>query len=275
MRTRILAFALVGAVPAFSLAVFPDNGPDTHFTSVGTYAGASAVAIDPFWVLTARHIDGGNFSTPELGTFNVLEDHASPDSDLRLLKVDHAISNYTRISTLDMTNQEVSLVGFGGTGVTSANGWTITGNDGHRHSAVNMVEGMDQISFDPSGNPNWSAWFYELDKPGAGNGLYGSNGWIPGEGGIFAGDSGGGWFNTLGGVDYLVATNSAIDDALPGGTLTDYFQRGYGTRLNDPLNVSWITSFVPNAFVTPVPEPASMAALGLGALALVRRRRRK
>lgn len=274
MRVRILALASLASLSAFSLAVFPDNGPDTHFVSVGKYAGASAVAIDPFWVLTARHVDGGNFTIPELGTFNVIEDHASPDSDIRLLRVDSPIANYTRILDMGMTDRKVSLVGFGGTGVPSANGWTITGTDGNRHSAVNMVEGIENISFDASGTPNWDAWYYELDKPGAGNGNYGNNGYIAGEGGIYAGDSGGGWFFNLGGNDYLVGINSAIDDAPPGGTLTDYFQRGYATQLNTAANLTWIRSFVPNA-VAPVPEPASMAVLGLGALALIRKRRKQ
>ena len=79
MRVRILALASLASLSAFSLAVFPNNGPDTHFLSVGQYAGASAVAIDPFWVLTARHIDGGTFTTPELGSFTVLEDHDGED----------------------------------------------------------------------------------------------------------------------------------------------------------------------------------------------------
>jgi hypothetical protein len=274
MRVRLLALASLASLSAFTLAVFPNNGPDIHFLSVGQYAGASAVAIDPFWVLTARHIDGGNFTTPELGSFTVLEDHASPDADIRLLRVDRAISSYTRILDMGMTDRMVSLVGFGGTGVPSANGWTITGTDGFRHSAVNMVEGIENISFDPSGIPNWDTWYYELDKPGAGNGLYGNNGYILGEGGIYVGDSGGGWFHNLGGNDYLVGINSAIDDALPGGTLTDYFQRGYATQLNNPVYLNWIKSFVPNA-VAAVPEPASMAVLGLGALALIRKRRKQ
>lgn len=274
MRLRYLAFALAGTVPAMSLAVFPNLGPDTHFTSVGMFGGASAVAIDPFWVLTVAHVNGSTFSTPELGNFTVVENHLAPGGvDLRLLKVDHAITNYTRILDMDMTNQRVSIVGFGATGDPSANGWTITGNDGLRHSALNMVEGVETIWFDQSGFPNWTTWYYELDKQGSGAGVYGANGWIPDEGGMFSGDSGGGWFTNFNGTDYLVATNDAIDDALPGGTLTDYFQRGYGVQLNNPLYSSWIQSFAPDAIV-PVPEPATIAALGLGALALVRRRRK-
>lgn len=273
MRTRVLAFAIATAIPAFSLAIFPNNGADTHFTSVGTFGGASAVAIDPFWVLTARHVDGGVFSTPELGSFNVVEDYASPDADIRLVKVDHAIANYTRILDMNMTDRQVSLVGFGGTGDPSANGWTITGTDGNRHAAANMVEGIESISFDPSGNPSFTTWYYELDKIGAGAGLYGANGAIANEGGLYFGDSGGGWFHNLGGNDYLVGINSAIDDLLPGGTYTDYFQRGYGVQLNNPLYLNWIKSLVPNA-VTPVPEPATLAALSLGALALLRKRRK-
>lgn len=274
MRLRYLAFAVAGVIPAMSLAVFPNLGVDARYKSVGKFGGASAVAIDPFWVVTAAHVNGSTFVSPELGSFNVVENHVLSGVDLRIVKLDRAMTNYTRILDMDMTNKQVAIVGFGGTGTTSANGWSLTGTDGNRHAAQNMVEGIETISFDNSGVPNWTTWYYELDKQGSGAGMYGANGWITGEGGMAPGDSGGGWFTNYNGNDYLVATNDAIDGAPPGGTSYDYFQRGYAIQLNNPLYSSWIQSFAPNAIV-PVPEPGTMAVLGLGALAMLRRRRRK
>lgn len=229
---------------------------------VGQFGGASAVAIDPFWILTAAHVDGTQFVMPGIGTFNVVQDVTHPFADLRLLRVDQPMPFYSRIDMSDEVGGTVTLAGYGLTGTprVDGTGFDVSSSDGFRHIAQNKIDYTMMINFQEGQTP-WDTYVYTLDAPTSGNA-------VAGEGGISFGDSGGGWFAFRNGAWKLVATNDAIDYA-PG--TTDFYTwgaLGYGIR--DVEYADWIGSFVPGA----VPEPASIAILGVGAVALLRRRKR-
>src|SRR4051812_3905589 len=99
--SKRLVALLAALAPAAAFAVYPNTGPDAIFNMVGQFGGASAVAIDPFWVLTAAHVDGGQFVLPGIGTYNVVQDVTHPFADLRLLRVDQAMPVYSRIDMSD------------------------------------------------------------------------------------------------------------------------------------------------------------------------------
>jgi len=229
--------------PAAALAVYPNNGPDPTFTMVGQFGGASAVAIDPYWVLTAAHVDGSQFVLPGIGTYNVVQDITHPFADLRLLQVDQPMPVYARLDMQDDVGATVD----------------VTGADGNRHAANNKIDYTEMISFNAGQTP-WDTYVYTLDAPDSPNA-------VAGEGGISFGDSGGGWFRQQGSQWLLVATNDAIDYAPGTSDFYTWGATGYGVR--DYEYSDWIGSYVPDA----VPEPVSMLVLVGGLLGLIARRR--
>lgn len=229
---------------------------------------ASAVAIDPFWILTARHIDG-NAIRIDGKVYNAAsgQDFIDPDSDLRLIKVTSAIASYVPLARTDAVGKVARLIGYGGTGTgITGNAYNVGGPDGARHRARNVLDATEGISFDAGQTP-WNAYRYDLDDPNQAG-----NGYVNGEGGVWFGDSGGAWVvDGASGGDELVAISSAVyNPAFPdGGHENEFGSFGYGTRVLD--RTSFIAQHVPGA----VPEPATMTAFGFGAIALIRRRPRK
>lgn len=269
MRRSILVLALVAVSVSPVFAIFGNPSfVDTTYTSVGLMEGSvSCVAIDPHWILTARHVDGANFVINGNNYTAVGgQDFADPNSDLRVIKVNEAIpvGDIAILGFGDWTGQTATLTGYGGTGSgITGNAYNVGGGDGLRHRAVNVIDTTEEISFDVNQTP-WLAWRYDLDDPAGSN-----NGYINGEGGLWFGDSGGGWFVSTANGPRLIAINSAIfNPAFPnGGHENEFGSFGYGTDLTS--NAAFIAEHVPGA----VPEPASMAALGIGILAMLRRRR--
>jgi hypothetical protein len=274
----VLAFAAVSVSQTWAIFGNPSQ-VDTVYNSVGLLGnldgsnnfvsgGVSCVAIDPHWILTARHVDGGamlvhgNVYTAVAG-----QDFADPNSDLRLIQVNQTVPT-ADIAKLGLdasyVGQTTTLVGYGGTGTgITGNAYNVGGADGQRHSAVNVLDGTELIQFDVTQVP-WLAYKYTLSDPN------GTGDYIPGEGGIWFGDSGGAWFVSTPGGPKLIATSSAIDNPnFPnGGHENEFGGEGFGTSLTP--NVAFIALHVPGA----VPEPASMLILGGGIAALLRRRKR-
>jgi hypothetical protein len=270
MRRSLGVLALVAVSVTQVFAVFGNPSfIDSTYNSVGLMEGSvSCVAIDPHWILTARHVDGSNFVIHGNSYTAVAgQDFADPNSDLRVIRVNETIpvGDIALLGFGNWTGQTATLVGYGGTGSgITGNAYNVGGGDGLRHRAVNVLDGTELIQFDAGQTP-WQAYFYDLDDP-AGTG----NGYIAGEGGVWFGDSGGGWFVDTVNGPRLVAISSAIfNPAFPnGGHENEFGSLGYGTDLTS--NSAFIAEHVPGA----VPEPASMAVLGLGALALLRRRKK-
>ncbi|HTQ11859.1 MAG TPA: hypothetical protein VMI31_17485 [Fimbriimonadaceae bacterium] len=260
LHARKCALQLVFAVfPAAALAVYPNNGPDTTFSMVGQFGGASGVAIDPYWVLTAAHVDGSLFVLPGIGTYNVVQDVRNPTADLRLLEVDQPMPVYSRLDLQNDVGATVAFAGFGLTGLPrdDGTGFDMTGADGNRHTANNRIDYSLFIA-----ETNSDGYWFTLDAPGTANA-------VAGEGGISFGDSGGGWFRQQGGSWLLVATNDTIDYA-PG--TTDFYTWGAtGAGVLDASYADWIGGYVPAA----VPEPLSIVVISGGLLSLLARRRRR
>jgi hypothetical protein len=267
-----LAFTLS---PLTALAVFgnPSYVDTTRYRSVGELGSmaadgsfsstASAVAIDPFWILTARHVDGDSFRVNGQ-VYHAVEDVADTDSDLRLIRLDRALDDYTKLAQFDALSRQVTLVGFGGTGSgVNGTGYNVGLSDGLRHTAVNVVDGVESLSFSEDQMP-WPAYYYDLDDPNGGDG------YVVGEGGLWAGDSGGGWFvDTVDGPQLVAISSAVFNPAYEDGSHANEFgSYGFGTRLSDRM--AFIGQHVPGA----VPEPATFAMVGLGFLAMLRRRRR-
>jgi hypothetical protein len=264
---------------------------DSGWQYQGLWSFYQGTPIAPNYFITAKHVGGsvGNVFTYNGQAYTTTASYASPGSDLTIWKVSAAFDTYAPLYTLsNEVSKTMTVYGRGtarGSAVTvggQTKGWTWGTFDHARSWGSNKVDAITNggaglgsllsFKFDASGD------YYEgsLSLGDSGGGVfikdgstwklaginYGTDGYYS-----YTGQTGTGFSAAIfdqGGL-YVGANSSWTykpDQAanLPGGS--------YATRISS--NMSWIRSIIGTP--APVPEPASMAILILGAMVLFRRR---
>jgi hypothetical protein len=281
MNSKFLFAIPLCAVSSSAFAVYGHNQLDASvFNWVGGVGGGgSGTVISPHFVLTAKHVGGTSFFLNG-DTFNAVQRIDHPTADISLLRFTDTFDNYSLPWFDDAMGQVLTFVGFGGTATERADwtGYNEAGGGGARRAATNRIEAQEDVAYFEGGpttrsliadldfyNPNTPAPF-QVDRLGGG-------GAVDNEGGIFFGDSGGGSLINVGGQWRIAGVNIWIGDGeAPFDTSNnDYLDYGdyFGTA-SVSFYRDWIVANAPET----VPEPATIAALGLGALALLKRRRK-
>ena len=218
-----------------------------EWLSGGTTGLASGTLISDEWVLTAGHVvddpDATNLEfTVGNEVYSAVEYIIHPNwtgdvslaGDLALVRLDRAVESVTAANLYtgtDEVGETTTVVGFGMTG-TGLTGYYLSAGD--KRAGNNLIGGLgDVIGYSSSSlmcdfdypNPNATGKAISLDL----------------EYMAAPGDSGGGWFIEVDGVDYLVGVTSF--GYAPDGIIdSDYGDIMGATRVGDYLD--WITSIV-------------------------------
>jgi hypothetical protein len=238
----------------------------------------SATIIGPNWILTAAHMGApGSSGTLTIGgnNYSITTLLVHPNYDSTTLAFDFAVAQLTSTVSnvtpsayyngggkLGRTGTSVGFGGFG-TGLTGA-----TQAGGTKRAFTNVIEMSDGTYLDcdfdnPAGTANMMNQFAPSSPTPTAL-----------EGNVAPGDSGGGLFMDFGFGQWLSGVTSYVwwdggDSTFPDGA--PYGRYGQGSGWADiSLGAAWIQQ---TTGIAPVPEPASIAAVGLGVLALLRRRR--
>ncbi len=272
MKRLAIALALLAPLAAHAVVATTSRTAPAPaavaWSGVGRMNGGSAVAVGAHLVLTAGHVGAGDFILGGVA-YHALSSEAAPRVkgsavDLTLVTVAETLPTWYTVAASIKTGATVTMVGYGGTGVVNATGkaYTLTGA-GVGHAGTNGISSKETTS---GRGPTMRAM---LDKAG--------------EAVLAPGDSGGGWFSggLLVGISDFVFTKDRRK-ADYGFAKKAYFGSGAIDLTNGTLR-GWLAGEIaadadpaPPVRATTqlqaVPEPAPLAALGLGLLALRRRR---
>ncbi|MCE5303544.1 MAG: trypsin-like serine protease [Planctomycetaceae bacterium] len=279
------SYTALGSSYSSSVGYIYETVGSTTYIGSGTVISATSSGV---WVLTAAHvvddssaslsftINGSKYSASSYYWYSSVDNSnctSSSVGDLGLVFISTAISGVTAAtlytgSTSDLVGQTATFVGYGNTG---------TGSTGSQSKTYGMLRAVQNVldctaSTYDSGFSD-SVLLSDFDSAnfrGSDNTLYGvgsSATPLSLEGLIAGGDSGGGVFVTIDGVEYLVGVNSyclAIDDR---NANSDYGDMSGCVSICDYIN--WIEETTGLSFTTAsVPEGSTLSLLMAACLTL-------
>jgi hypothetical protein len=263
VKSSVMSACLaVGLSAGSALAIIPaDRSPNTVapaamnvYDNVGRIGAGSGVYIGNGYVLTATHVTGSTIDLAgashgisKVKTFVRKSNNYASDVSLYRLSEPASVSHLPAIALATSTptrGSDVLMVGTGDTGNgTRAKSWatsSIASNNFDTLVSGRHVEGMKLVY-----------------NAGADNGQ------------AAAGDSGGAVFSLVDGRYVLTGLMHALYDGNYDDDFTDF---GDGTIASDLSKYAGqLAEFNINGNSQPIPEPASVVLLGLGALILRRR----
>lgn len=317
MFHRVIGLSLLISATSWASTIRTDRsdslylnlGNSAAYQSVGQILGAdasssfaaSAVLLNSNWALTAAHVTSGatslNFTVG--GSSHAASSwitnpnwtgNLNAGYDLGLIYFANGISNVaaaTRYTGSAEKGKVATYVGYGTTG-TGATGWQPISSFSQlqKRGVQNTVDVIYNTRILESDFDNPTAKYQKRDN------VMGSGAPLNLEGLIAPGDSGGGVFMNISGIDYLVGINS-FGASKDGKTNSDYGD--YSGAIRVSVFNSWIDSVISgfssgstlayspqggaydldSAFgASPVPSPAagSLGMILFGMLALARRR---
>lgn len=231
MKKRILYLVAFFLLPFAGQAIITANNTIAetnpfaltgfNWDYVYNYRGCSAVAVDPYWIITAAHVGGGSNLTINSTTYFQQETVYHPTADLALIRFDKALPGYYgRYSGSVYVGDDVLMVGYGNTGTVSATTFTDSGKGkGIKRWGSNEIDDMAWVN---GVTLSYVATF--------------TNGATLYEAGVGDKDSGGGSFINDNGTWKLVGVNFARGPSSP--YTTDYM-------VAVPAYESWIAQTVP------------------------------
>jgi hypothetical protein len=278
-------------------SLYPSVGQILGADATSSFA-ASAVLVSQDWALTAAHVTSGATSL----SFNIggnsyagsgwvtnpnWTGSLSNGYDLGLIHLNSPITNVApalRYTGSSESGQTATYVGYGTTG-TGLTGWQNVSSFSQlqKRGEQNVIDYMPNARILESDFDNPVSKYQKRDSS------MGSRTPLDLEGLIAPGDSGGGVFINVGGVNYLAGINSFLS-AWDGKVNADYgdisgairvsaFNSWIDSVINGPVPTNLATSLVAGANAveltnSAVPEPATSVLLLVCALAgLIRRRR--
>ncbi|UCC22018.1 MAG: PEP-CTERM sorting domain-containing protein [Planctomycetota bacterium] len=269
----VAIFLLLTPAPCFAIVVHIDQTPadKPHDNVLGRWGtNASCVMISGNEVLTTRHQGGGVGTTVQIGGVDYLVDEVTNIglADLRIAVLTTtegdpiSLTNYVSLySTTNETNKTGILAGFGmGRGATLYTGgdpygyeWSGSDNTTQRWGA-NKVNGTSTVE------DTYTSDVIYGDFDGIDEGDY-----VTYEAAPATWDSGGGWFIDIANEWYVAGIIRAVEHS--GET---WYRNSADPDILDPdtFDAVRISSYYDDivAAMQPVPEPATVCLLGLGAL---------
>lgn len=280
MKLRVAIAIQLGVLATSSHAIYGHNQLDA---SVFDWVGNSGTVISPHFVVTARHI-GANGITLNGTTYSAVERYDHPTADIALLRFDTPFAKYSLPYFEDVLGQVATFVGFGITATertTGEHAWTgydTAAGGGVRRAVTNRIEfiGDGDVGGAPTNLLIADLDYYDPRTPVDQQvDTIGGGGSVANEGGILGGDSGSATLLQVNGEWRSIGVNIGVDSFngpnLSGSEYSDYGDVFAATNL--AAYKDWILNIAPEA--NPVPEPATIAALGLGSLIITRRKRSK
>ncbi len=241
----------LGAISAGGYARIVPGIETTEFPWVGKFYAVggsitSAVAIDPYWIITARHASffgdtEGRFQPDGLPVFSSVQIVRHPTDDLALVRLSQPLPGWFSLySGSTEAGSIASVIGYGVRGRQVGDDWDYDwGTEGTKRRGQNRISFAQFLDFG-----NVRGWFLIADFDGRGIDSFGDGGPVAEESTLGPGDSGGALMLRVG-SEWQVAGIHSWVGSVGGGPQPPRYGSVFGSVQLRPY-ISWIRGVIPD-----------------------------